>query len=150
MNNNDLVDVLNGLVRILNDRTHGFETAVEDNKDPQLDDQFRRMIMQSRQFRSELAEHIVRIDPTGVEDSGTTDISSKLHRAWIDIKAAVTGKDRDTVLSSVQFGENAAIEAYEEALNDENLPAFVKEVVQRQLTELRASRDQFVAMRQHA
>ncbi|KAB7731729.1 PA2169 family four-helix-bundle protein [Rudanella paleaurantiibacter] len=143
----EIVESLNDLVKINNDRIQGYEKAVEDNEDSQLDPLFRNMIVQSQNFRSQLADHIVRIDGTAVSDATSTDVSSKIHRAWIDIKSALTGKDRDTVLSSVEFGESAAVEAYEDAIEDDHLPAYIKEQLQNQLTELRAALDKIKALR---
>ena len=146
--NKEIVDDLNDLVKINNDRIQGYEKAVEDNEDASLDDLFRHYIVQSQNFRSQLADHIVRIDGLAVSDATSTDVSSKLHRAWIDIKSAVTGKDRSTVLSSVEFGENAAVEAYQDAIEKDHIPAYIKEDLQKQLTELKASYDKIKSLEQ--
>lgn len=148
--NEEIVSDLNDLVRINNDRIAGYEKAVEDNEDAQLDDLFRHYIIQSQKFRSQLAEHIVRIDGTAVTDATSTDVSSKIHRAWIDIKTAVTGKDRDTVLSSVEFGENMAIEAYKNAIEKDHLPAYVKEDLSMQLGELNEAHAKMKALHKAA
>ena len=148
--NEDIVDDLNDLVKINNDRILGYEKAVEDNEDPQLDDLFRHYIIQSQNFRSQLADHIVRIDGLAVSDVNSTDTTSKLHRAWIDIKTALTGKDRASVLSSVEFGENAAVEAYEDAVENDKIPAYIKEDLQKQLSELRESYDKMKSMAEAA
>lgn len=145
--NEEIVEDLNELVKINNDRIQGYMKAVEDTEDAQLDHLFNEMIVQSQTFRSQLADHIVRIDGSAVSDATTTDISSKIHRAWIDIKAAVTGKDRDTVLSSVTFGENAAVEAYEAALENDKLPAYIKEDLTSQLSQLKSARDKMEALK---
>ncbi len=150
MKNEDIVESLNDLVKINNDRIQGYEKAVEDTDDTQLDSLFRQMIVQSQNFRSQLADHIVRIDGTAVTDATSTDVGSKIHRAWIDIKAAVTGKDKGTVLSSVEFGENAAIEAYEDAIESDKLPAYIKEQLQAQLTELRSALAQMKSLHNNA
>ncbi len=134
--NKEIVDDLNELVKINNDRIQGYEKAVEDNKDAQLDDLFRHYVIQSQNFRSQLADHIVRIDGLAVSDVNSTDASSKLHRVWIDIKTASTGKDRASVLSSVEFGENAAVEAYEDAIEKDHIPAYIKEDLQKHLAPL--------------
>ncbi len=134
--NKEIVDDLNDLVKINNDRIQGYEKAIQDTKDAQLDDLFRHYVIQSQNFRSQLADHIVRIDGLAVSDATSTDVSSKVHRAWIDIKSALTGKDRDTVLSSVEFGENAAVESYQDAIAKDHIPAYIKEVLQKQLSEL--------------
>ncbi|GAB4007400.1 PA2169 family four-helix-bundle protein [Spirosoma sp. KCTC 42546] len=144
--NKEIVDDLNDLVKINNDRIQGYEKAIEDNEDAQLDDLFRHYVIQSQNFRSQLADHIVRIDGTGVSDATSTDVTSKIHRAWIDIKSALTGKDRDTVLSSVEFGENAAIEAYQDAINKDHIPAYIKEDLQKQLSELQVAFDKIKSL----
>ncbi len=137
--NKEIVDDLNDLVKINNDRIQGYEKAIEDNEDAQLDDLFRHYVIQSQQFRSQLAEHIVRIDGLAVSDATSTDVSSKLHRAWIDIKSAITGKDRETVLSSVEFGESAAVEAYRDAIDKDHIPAYIKEDLIKQSSELQVA-----------
>lgn len=144
--NEEIVESLNDLVKINNDRIMGYEKAVEDTEDSQLDSLFRQMIVQSQNFRSQLADHIVRIDGKAVSDATSTDTSSKIHRAWIDIKAAFTGKDTNTVLSSVEFGENAAIEAYEDAIEENHIPAYIKEQLQGQLSELKAALNKIKVM----
>ncbi|CCH02474.1 Protein of unknown function DUF2383 [Fibrella aestuarina BUZ 2] len=145
--NDDIVEDLNELVKINNDRIQGYMKAVEDTEDTQLDHLFNEMIVQSQNFRSQLADHIVRIDGSAVSDATTTDVSSKIHRAWIDIKSALTGKDRDTVLSSVTFGENAAVEAYESAIENDKLPAYIKEDLTSQLSQLKAAREKMEALK---
>jgi uncharacterized protein (TIGR02284 family) len=144
--NKEIVDDLNDLVKINNDRMQGYEKAIEDNEDPQLDDLFRHYVIQSQNFRSQLADHIVRIDGLAVSDVTSTDTTSKLHRAWIDIKSSLTGKDRDSVLNSVEFGESAAVEAYEDAIENDNIPAYIKEDIEKQLTELKASHAKIKSM----
>ncbi|MBD2700874.1 PA2169 family four-helix-bundle protein [Spirosoma sp. BT702] len=150
INNKEIVDDLNDLVKINNDRIHGYEEAIKESKDAELNELFRHMVIQSEQFRSQLADHIVRIDGTGVADFDSTDISSQLHRAWIDIKAAITGKDRESILSSVEFGENAAVEAYEDAVEKDHLPSYIKEDLQKQLTELRGAYDRVKSLEKSA
>jgi uncharacterized protein (TIGR02284 family) len=145
--NEEIVEDLNDLVKINNDRIMGYEKAIEDNEDAQLDDLFRHYIVQSQKFRSQLAEHIVRIDGTAVTDATSTDVSSKIHRAWIDIKSAVTGKDRDTVLSSVEFGENAAVEAYKDAIEKDHIPAYIKEDLTSQLSDQKTAQDKVKALK---
>ena len=144
--NEEIVDDLNDLVKINNDRIQGYEKAIEDNEDPQLDDLFRHYVIQSQNFRSQLADHIVRIDGLAVSDATSSDISSKIHRAWIDIKQAITGKDRSTILGSVEFGENAAVEAYQNAIDKDHIPAYIKEDLQKQLTELQSAFDKIKSL----
>lgn len=146
MTNDEIVDSLNDLVKINNDRINGFEKAADDIEDAELASLFKNLTSQSRKFRSELADSIVRIggEVPGIEETST---GSKIHRAWIDIKSAFTGKDRHTVLESCVFGENAAVEEYEEVLEDEQIPSYIRQTLSTQLDELRQTRDQIVTLR---
>ncbi|GAB3899163.1 PA2169 family four-helix-bundle protein [Larkinella knui] len=146
MTNDEIVDSLNDLVKINNDRINGFEKAAEDIKDAELALLFKNLTSQSRKFRSELADDIVRFGGVvpGIDETST---GSKIHRAWIDIKSAFTGKDRNAVLESCVFGENAAVEEYEETLEDEKIPSYIRETLSTQLDELRQTRDQIATLR---
>ncbi|WP_020601058.1 ferritin-like domain-containing protein [Spirosoma panaciterrae] len=148
--NDEIVDDLNELVKINNDRIQGYEKAIKDNEDAGLDDLFRHYVVQSQNFRSQLADHIVRIDGLAVSDATSTDVTSKIHRAWIDIKSALTGKDRESILSSVEFGENAAVEAYQDAIEKDHIPAYIKEDLQKQLTELQSALDRIKSLEKAA
>ncbi|MGA0558383.1 ferritin-like domain-containing protein [Larkinella sp. VNQ87] len=146
MTNDEIVDSLNELVKINNDRINGFEKAAEDIEDPELASLFKNLTSQSRKFRSQLADDIVRMGGVvpGIDETST---GSKIHRAWIDIKSTFTGKDRNSVLESCVFGENAAVEEYEEVLDDEEIPSYIRQTLNTQLDELRQTRDQIVTLR---
>ena len=63
---------------------------------------------------------------------------SDIHKTWIDIKAAISSKDRDTILSSCEFGENVIIGAYESALEDEDITdPNVRVTLTKHLTEMK-------------
>jgi len=64
----------------------------------------------------------------GEMETGTTN-SGKIYRAWMDVKALFTGHDRHTVLENCEFGEDAALKAYDTALHDEDLPAYIREML---------------------
>ena len=46
-------------------------------------------------------------------------ILGKLHRGWMDIKAAITGSDSEAILGSCEYGEQTIIKAYEDALEED-------------------------------
>jgi hypothetical protein len=41
-----------------------------------------------------------------------------LHRTWLNIKQALAGKEDKAILTAITTGEKAAIEKYEECIND--------------------------------
>lgn len=145
--NEDLVEVLNDLVQINNDRITGYENAQNDveNIDVDLKAVFGRMADQSRKLKTELASQITSL---GGEAAEGTSASGKIHRAWMDVKATFTGNDRQSALSSCEFGEDAAQKAYKEALSDdEDLNAEFRHLISRQKQELKSSHDIIKGMR---
>lgn len=139
--NDQLTEVLNDLVRINNDRVEGYERAIEEtrDKDSDLKAVFHRMADESKQYASELESEIRR---HGGEIATDTTFSGKIYRMWMDVKAAFTGKGRQSVLESCEFGEDAAQRAYEEALrSDAPLPADVRQLIVNQKASLKTSHD---------
>lgn len=140
--------VLNDLIEINNDRIAGFEKAIADIKDENIDlkEIFQRYAEQSRKNSEELAAKIGDADEveTGSSVSGT------LHRTWIDVKSLFGGSDRASILAEAERGEDAIKKAYQDALNNEDLPADARVTVQSQAEGIYAAHDQIKAMRDAA
>ena len=70
----------------------------------------------------------------------------------MDVKAALTGKDREAILNSCEYGEDVAKDTYEKALkNDaEDLTAELITIIKAQHTLLVADHDKVKAMRDAA
>src|SRR6478672_8659734 len=111
--NKELVSELNKLVEINNDRIQGYKTALKETEDTDLKDLFKRMVDHSFNFKNELADEILKV---GGEPTESTCTSGKVYRAWMDIRAALTKKDRYAIVSSCEYGEDAALERYEDVL----------------------------------
>jgi uncharacterized protein (TIGR02284 family) len=131
MDNQKTVDALNELIEINNDRVEGYETASKETKSADLKALFFDLSQTSHNNLSELRSEVSRLG--GKPEDGTR-TTGKFFRAWMDAKAALTGDDRGGILSSCEFGEDKALEAYEhvfehhtDALNNEQLDMIRKE-----------------------
>jgi uncharacterized protein (TIGR02284 family) len=127
--NENLVEVLNDLIRINNDRIDGYEKAIKEVDDIDIDLKgiFQKMANESREYVSELSREVAALG--GEIATGTTG-SGKIYRVWMDIKATFTGHDRTSVLESCEYGEDAAQEAYEDALaTDADLPVNIRQTI---------------------
>jgi uncharacterized protein (TIGR02284 family) len=146
--NEKVIGILNDLLRINHDRVEGYEKAIDELKDvndADLKTLFRRYIQDSRQFSSELTHEVTRLG--GDPASGTTN-SGKVYRVWMDLKAAISGKDRQAVLENCEFGEDAAQKAYDTALNSEvDLEASLRELIIKQKATLRVGHDEVKHLR---
>ena len=147
MENEKVIGILNDLVRINHDRVVGYEKAIDELKDEDSDLKtlFSRYITESRQYGQELTGEVTRLG--GDPADGTTN-SGKVYRVWMDLKAAITGKDRKTVLSNCEFGEDAAQKAYDTALNaDVELEPSIRDLVVRQKATLKSAHDEVKRLR---
>lgn len=140
--NEDLIEVLNDLIRINNDRIEGYEKAITETKDIDADLRtlFRRMADQSREAKAELIQEVQKRG--GGADMNSTTNSGKIYRAWMGVKATFSGKDRKSVLAACEFGEDAAQKAYNDALeSEETMDVEVRQLITKQKSSLRESHD---------
>lgn len=136
------VEILNDLIMINNDRIAGYERAINESKDLDVDlkAMFEGMIKESENYKQELVQKYSESGGHGIEE-GTTN-SGKIYRAWMDVKATFTGNDRKGILASCEFGEDAWRRAYESALNNEGeLDADTRSLIKEQYDSEQKSHD---------
>lgn len=116
--NQKIIDILNGLVQINNDRIVGYHQVSQNIKDADLEQLFTGMLNESINFAENLEAYIKDLggQPTS---KGTT--KGKIHQSWLTITEALLGNDRDALLTSCEFGDKSAIEVYEAALKTEEI-----------------------------
>ena len=139
--NDKLVEVLNDLVEINTDRITGYEKAAKETKDIDIDLQaiFHKMADESRKYKSELSQEVIRLGGTPAE--GRTGLGS-IYQVWMDVKATFTGHDRQSALESCEFGEDAAQKAYRDALaSDAEIDADTRQLITSQQSSMKTSHD---------
>ena len=146
MENEKTIAVLNTLITINNDRIEGYETAAKETEEHDLKTLFAQFSSTSQKCKHELTNEVSKLGGTAAE--GTL-IIGKFFRVWMDVKAALTGKDRKAILNSCEYGEDQAKDTYERALeNDiENLSLEQQTMIKAQHTLLRADHDKVKSMR---
>jgi uncharacterized protein (TIGR02284 family) len=140
-NQEELVSVLNDLIRINNDRIVGYERASKESKNIDVDliATFNKMADQSRKYKAELVQQVSRL---GGDAASDTTVSGKVYRVWMDLKAAITGKDRESILGSCEYGEDVAQRAYEAALeSDAYMSTEIRQMISSQKSDLKTSHD---------
>lgn len=127
--NHPQADTLNELLYFVNDRIEGYTRAADESKDAQHSSYYRQLVSQSRQFATDLNAYLTQ---NGGERHTHTTLKGKLYRAWMDAKAALTGRDEKAILGSNIYGEEWALKAYEEALADHTLTGAIRQAVEHQ------------------
>jgi uncharacterized protein (TIGR02284 family) len=137
MQNDTTIATLNNLIETCKDGELGFKTAAEGLKSPEIKARFLEYSRVRGEMVRELQSEVRRLggDP---EKSGS--MSGSLHRGWLDIKSAITGKDDHAILVEAERGEDVAKSAYENALK-ETLPASAQLIVQQQAAKVRQAHD---------
>lgn len=139
-NTESTIETMNDLVKINYDRVKGYEKASEELKstDVDLHTMFLKMASDSKEHIARLKERVLAL---GGEPDNDSSISGDIHRTWMDIKNVFTGHDRTSILESCEFGEDAILKAYKEALEDDDLDAASRTLISDQRNELKGSHD---------
>lgn len=138
---NELIGALNDLIRINHDRTEGYHKAVQELKPTDIDlkTMFTNMANASIQNANALAAEVRNL---GGDPASNTTQSGKIYRVWMDIRAGVTARDRKSVLSLCEFGEDAALKSYKLALeSDAEIPADIRQLIVDQYDNLKSAHD---------
>ena len=140
-NNENLTETLNDLIKINNDRITGYQKAADETNTADIDLRavFLKMANESRDYVKELTDKILHL---GGEVATDTTIAGKIYRVWMDVKSTFTGSDREAILESCEFGEDAAQKAYNEALkSDAEIDAETRQLIMDQKESLKNSHD---------
>ena len=128
MTNDDIIDTLNTLIETCKDGEEGFRTCAEDIKNPELKTMFTTMAGHCAQSGGELRAEVQRL---GGKPEHSGSLAGSAHRRWVDIKAAIFGKDDTAVLAECERGEDVAKSSYAKAL-EKDLPAHIRALVEKQ------------------
>ena len=130
----DVVNALQELVEKNHDAEKGFKKAMEKVEHSRLKTFLSRQAVQRNRFVTELEFELRQLDEQPKEENGS--VSGSIHRAWIDLKSAVTGNDAENVLEECIRGEKASVKEYDEVLKEHKLPQDINIVVTKQRDEI--------------
>jgi len=139
----EITSALNDLIETCKDGEKGFREAADGVERADLRSIFSEYARQRAQFASELQAQVTQLggDP---ERGGS--VSGSLHRGWINLKAALTGKDDHAILAECERGEDSAVQNYRTALAT-GLPSDLRTIVERQSADVLDAHNRIRAMR---
>ncbi|PYL52196.1 MAG: hypothetical protein DMF29_11310 [Verrucomicrobia bacterium] len=145
--NKEAISAINNLIETLKDGERGFKEAAGAVKDPQLKSLFQEYSQQRHRFATELQSQAHSLGEFKPEESSST--AGAMHRAWINLKSAVTSGDDKAILSECERGEDSAVHEFEEAMHD-GLTSPLRDVVSRQYSEIKSAHDRVKHLRDAA
>jgi len=139
------IELLNKLVTINNDRIKGYEVAITETHDEEVQSLFIDLASTSRHCRQLLIEEIQRLGGHATKESR---LSGKIFRVWMDVKAALTGRDLRYVLDSCDFGEAFASSVYQNILTNKGhlLSSEQNDMIRGQYENLSSDRTRLTSM----
>lgn len=130
----ETVKTLEGLISILEDGKLGYTNAAEHVENLAMKSDFLEYARERALFIVELQDEINKLGKS-TDTSGGGPLGA-LHRTWIDIKSSFTGGDTQAIINACVTGEEAAIEKYKMALEENHLEYSPVSVVSKQLNSI--------------
>jgi uncharacterized protein (TIGR02284 family) len=141
----DEISTLNTLIATLIDSVNGYEDAAADLKgDDRLAKMFRERASERQQCVQDLRSEVRRLGGNP-EDDGS--FMGKTHQRFMDLKAAVAGRDEKAIVNEVERGEDYLKEKFETALKDDDLSGECRAAVERAYQSVRAGHDQMSSLK---
>jgi uncharacterized protein (TIGR02284 family) len=140
--NEKIISTLNRLIETAKDGELGFKTAAEALNDSST----RALFTQYSRDRGEMARELqTEVRKLGGDPDKAGSVSGSLHRGWINIKSAVTGRNDSTIIAEAERGEDVAKKVFQDALN-EPLPPSTMSLIQQQSARVREAHDHVRAL----
>ena len=131
---------LNNLLEKNYDAEKGYQDAAERIENPTMKDFLKEQARKRYDFGHEIKTEIKNY---GEQPDKGGSAKGTVHRAWMDLKAAVASSSEEQVMEEVQRGEQSAINEYNEVISETSLPTSVQQILTKQ-------RDQIVEAQQSA
>jgi uncharacterized protein (TIGR02284 family) len=135
----DEIGTLNELIETTIDSVTGYEDAAGNSEAGRFAQMFRERAGERQRVVEELRAEVRRLGGEA-EDGGT--FLGKTHQRFLDLKAAITGRDDKAIINEVERGEDYLKAKWEAALEGGNLSGESRAVVERCYQSVRSGHDQ--------
>jgi uncharacterized protein (TIGR02284 family) len=135
----DEIATLNTLIATLIDSVTGYNDAAANAEGSRFQQLFSERASERGRVVEDLRGEVRRLG--GIpEDDGS--FLGKTHQRFLDLKAAITGRDDKAVINEVERGEDYLKEKFETALSSDKLSGESRAVVERAFQSVRQGHDQ--------
>ena len=141
----EIISTINSLIETLKDGQEGFRQASEAVKDSQLKTLFNEYSLQRSKFAGELQNEAISLGEHNPENRSSS--AGAMHRAWINLKSAITSQDDHAILAECERGEDSAVSEYKKAMEEEEFSSPIREAISRQYTDVKSAHDRICELR---
>lgn len=139
LNTDTDIATLNSLIATALDSVDGYTEAAKESDNVRFNDMFTARASERRSIVTQLQSEVRLLGGTP-EDDGT--ILASAHRTFLDLKAAVTGRDDKAIVNEVERGEDHILHKFQAALKDESLSLETRSAIQSAFGSVRSGHDQ--------
>jgi uncharacterized protein (TIGR02284 family) len=133
------ISTLNTLTATLIDSVTGYEDAASNSEAGRFAQMFRERAGERQRCVEDLRAEVRRLGGNP-EDDGS--FMGKTHQRFLDLKAAVTGRDEQAIINEVERGEDYLKEKFETALDSGHLSGESRAAVEQAYQSVRKGHDQ--------
>ena len=139
----NLVDQLEEILEKNRDAEKGYRKAAENADSQSLKSYFETKSHERNQFNKALKSAMVSSYDNIDDDSSFT---GSIHRVWMDVKAFFSADNDESMLEEAIRGDKAAVEEYDEVLEDATLPPTIQTLIREQKTKIRTDLNKIKSM----
>ena len=133
------IRTLNGLIATTIDSVDGYRTSANDVDNPRFAELFTARASERSSVAEQLRGEVKRLGGNP-EDDGT--ILAAGHRAFVNLKAAVTGRDDQAIVNEVERGVDHIKAKYEDALKDDSLSPQCRSLIETAYGSVKSGHDE--------
>jgi uncharacterized protein (TIGR02284 family) len=131
-------NVLETLTTTLIDSINGYRDAAENAHNNEFQQLFRRMADDRSRVAEDLRAEVRRLGGNPPDDGS---FLGGAHQSFLDLKAAITGRDDKAIINEVERGEDYLKEKFETALNNSDVAPESRSVLERAYQSVREGHD---------
>lgn len=140
----DQITTLNTLTATLIDSVNGYREAAENSDSGRFQELFRSNANERNRIVEELRAEVRRLGGEPESDQSTM---GALHQRWLDLKAAITGRDDKAIINEIERGEDYLKAKFQAALDKGELTGESRSVVERAYQSVLKGHDQISSIK---
>lgn len=140
----DEITTLNTLTATLIDSVNGYRDAAANSESGPFQELFRTSADERSRAVEDLRAEVRRLGGNPEDDAS---VLGQVHQRWLDLKAAITGRDEKAIINEVERGEDYLKAKFEAALESDVLTGESRAAVERAYQSVRQGHDQISSIK---